>query len=393
MLLSRKAQEITPSVTIGISSKVGELKKQGIHVTNLSIGEPDFVTPENAKQAAIKAVEGNVAKYDAAAGLKELRQAIASKLQNENNLDYEFENIIVSSGAKHAITNALLATVNPGDEVIIPKPYWVSYPEMVKLVGGVPVFVDTAFKNSFKLTAEELKSAITDKTKLLFITNPSNPTGAVYTKAELEAITAVCLEHNIAILADEIYERICYVGEYTSVASLSKEIKDITITINGLSKSAAMTGWRIGYTATSVELAKAISGIQGHLVSHPSMISQYAALEAHVSCDEDMLNMVSTYKSRRDEIVKLFDDIDDISIVQPDGAFYIFMNISELRNKVNPKESLSLEVCDRLLEEHQVALVPGIAFGMDDYLRMSYATDMDTIKEGLGKLKAFVDKL
>jgi len=392
-MLSQKAKTITPSVTLGISTKVKEMKSQGIEITNLSVGEPDFNTPEKAKNAGIETINSNKTRYDAAPGLKELRIAAAKKLKVENGLDYDFENIVISSGAKHAITNALIALVDPGDEVIVPMPYWVSYPEMIKLTGGVPVFVDTAFENNFKLTADELKASITDKTKILFITNPSNPTGAVYSKDELMAIAKVCLENNIIIFADEIYERICFKDTFTSIASLSDAIKDITVIINGMSKSAAMTGLRIGYTATNKTLAKAIGSLQGHLVSHPSTISQYMALTALEECASDIEAMVETYRGRRDTCVELFNEIDEISIVEPDGAFYIFMNISKIRNKVNPKESLSLEVCDRLLNDYKLAVVPGIAFGKDDYLRMSYATDMDTIKTGISKIKTFVESL
>lgn len=389
-MLSQKAKSITPSVTLGISTKVKEMKNQGIHITNLSIGEPDFLTPEKSKQAGIDAINNNKTTYDAAAGLVDLRKAIVKKLETENNVKYDINDIVVSSGAKHAITNALIALVDPGQEVIIPKPYWVSYPEMVKLAGGVPVFVETQFNNSFKLTVEELEAAITDKTKMIFITNPSNPTGAVYNKEELLAIAEICLKNNIIILADEIYERICFDGNFTSIASLSEEIKNITVTVNGMSKSAAMTGWRIGYTATNSAVAKAIGGIQGHLVSHPSTISQYTALSALEECNADMDVMVNTYKNRRNECIEMFNQIPELSIVEPDGAFYVFINISKLRDKVNPKESLSLEVCDSLLNDFQVAFVPGIAFGLDDYLRMSFATDMDTIKEGISKLEAYI---
>lgn len=392
-MLSQKAKSITPSVTLGISTKVKEMKAEGIKVSNLSVGEPDFFTPEKAKEAGIEAIQLNKTKYDAAAGLKELRIATAKKLKVENGVDYDFDNIVISSGAKHAITNALIAVIDPGDEVIIPKPYWVSYPEMVKLTGGVPVFVDTQFENSFKLTVEELKSAVTDKTKVIFITNPSNPTGAVYTKDELESIANFCLKNNIIIFADEIYERICFKNNFTSVASLSDEIKDITVIINGMSKSAAMTGWRIGYTATNKKIAKAIGAIQGHLVSHPSTISQYTALKALEECSADIDAMVETYTKRRNECIDIFSKIDELSIVEPDGAFYIFINISKLREKVQPKESLSLEVCDSLLNDFKVAFVPGIAFGLDDYLRMSYATDMDTIKEGISKLESYIKSL
>jgi aspartate aminotransferase len=392
-MLSKKAQSMTPSVTLGISTKVKEMKAEGIEVTNLSIGEPDFYTPKNAKNAAEVAINNNKTKYDAAPGLLELRKAISKKLMVENNLMYNADEIVVSSGAKHAITNALIALVDPGQEVIIPKPYWVSYPEMVKLTGGVPVFVETQKSNNFKLTKEELEGAITDQTKVLFITNPSNPTGAVYTKEELEPIVELCIEKNIFILADEIYEKICYLDEFASIASFSDAAKEITITVNGFSKSAAMTGWRLGYTATNKTLAKAISGIQGHLVSHPCTIAQWAALEALNSCEQDMQKMVTAYKSRRDEAAELIKEIPGLSLIQPDGAFYLFVDMSSVKEKLNFTDSFSLEVCARLLEDHKLAVVPGIAFGNDDFIRISYAADINEIKTGIEKIKAFVTGL
>jgi len=392
-MLSKKVSSITPSFTIGISTKVKELKNQGIEIVNLSIGEPDFFTPESAKNSAIKAIEANKTKYDAAPGLTELRNAIVEKLKTENGLNYKTEEIVVSSGAKHAITNALIAITDPGDEIIIPKPYWVSYPEMVKLTGGTPILVDTQGSNSFKLTAEELENAITDKTKALFITNPSNPTGAVYTKDDLKGIVELCVKKDIYIIADEIYERICYLDEFTSIASFSEEAKAITITINGLSKSAAMTGWRLGYTATNAEMAKAISSIQGHLVSHPSTITQWAAVEAVQNCQADTQEMVSHYKSRRNEAIKLFGEIDELSIIEPNGAFYVMINTSELNKYLGNQESYSIEICNRLLDDHRVALVPGIAFGNDDYIRMSYAASIENVREGIKRLSDFIASL
>lgn len=392
-MLSNRTAIISPSVTIGISTKVKELKRQGIEVTNLSIGEPDFFTPESVKNAGIQAIKDNKTKYDAASGLLELKDAIVNKLKRDNSVEYDVENIVVSSGAKHSITNTLLATINPGDEVIIPKPYWTSYPEMVKLLNGVPVFVDTQKENSFKLQANELKSLISDKTKVLFITNPSNPTGSVYTKEELEPIVKICIENRIFIIADEIYEKIIFTNNFTSVASLSEEAKKITILINGLSKSASMTGWRLGYTASSKELAKAMSSIQGHLVSHPSTITQWAAVEAINNCEADTQLMVKTYKERRDEVISIFDKIDELSIIKPDGAFYIFIDISKLREYFPTTSSLSIEVSNILLNEYKLALVPGIAFGLDDYIRITYAADIDTIKEGINKIKIFISDL
>lgn len=388
-MLSKKLSSVTPSLTLGISTKVNEMKKQGISIINLSIGEPDFCTPEAAKAGGVEAIKANKTRYDAASGLSELRSAICEKLESENALNYKPDEIVVTSGAKHAITNALIAITDPGDEILIPKPFWVSYPEMVKLTGGTPVFIDTQLSNNFKVTEDELKAAVTDKTKALILTNPSNPTGAIYTKSELEAIAAICVANGICIIADEIYERICYLDSFTSIASLSEEVKKNTIIINGLAKSAAMTGWRIGYTASSKELATAMGMIQGHLVSHPATISQYAALKALTDSAADMKEMVATYKGRRDKIVELLSAIPGLKIVQPDGAFYIFMDLSPLRDKLPHGDSFSIELCNRLLEDYRVAFVPGVAFGMDNFIRMSYATDMDSITEGLEKLKDF----
>jgi aspartate aminotransferase len=388
-MLSEKAKHLTPSLTLGISTKVKELKAQGLSILDLSIGEPDFMTPQAAKNGGIYAIEHNKTKYDAAMGNLELRKAIVHKLKNENNLDYAAGDIVVTSGAKHAITNALMAITNPGDEVLVPVPYWVSYPEMVKLTGCTPVFVETTVANSFKLTLEDLKAAITPKTKAIFLTNPSNPTGVVYTKEELAPLVAYLVSQNIMILADEIYERICYLDTYTSVASLSKEAKEMTITINGTAKSLAMTGWRIGYTASTPEIATAMGSIQGHLVSHPSTISQHAALEAMKHCEPDIQEMVKVYRTRRDRALELISGISELSVVKPDGAFYVFINISSLSGKL-PGESLSMALCDELLVKHQVAFVPGIAFGNDHFIRMSYATDLATIEEALTRLKTCV---
>ncbi|MBN2794865.1 MAG: pyridoxal phosphate-dependent aminotransferase [Clostridia bacterium] len=392
-MLANRTSIISPSVTIGISTKVNELLRQGIEVTSLSIGEPDFYTPDKVKDAGIQAIKDNKTKYDAASGLLELKRAIIDKLYRDNKVTYDLDEIVISSGAKHAITNALLAIMNPNDEIIIPKPYWTSYPEMVKLLGGTPVFVNTQEANSFKLQPEELRALVSDKTKAIFITNPSNPTGAVYTKNELEAIVQICIEKRIYILADEIYEKIIFSDDFTSIASLSDLAKDITITINGLSKSASMTGWRLGYTASNKKLAKAMSAIQGHLVSHPSTISQWAAVEAINHCEEDTQNMVETYHKRRDAVIKMFEEINELSIIRPEGAFYTFINISQLRPYFENSSSLSIDVCNKLLDEYRLAVVPGIAFGLDDYIRITYAADMETIVTGIHKIKQFIQDL
>lgn len=392
-MLSTKLKTITPSFTIGISTKVQQLRQQGIDIISLSIGEPDFFTPEAAKEKAIEAIHLNKTKYDAASGLTDLRKAIQTKLLQENAITYDLDEIVVSNGAKHAITNTLIAILDYGDEVIIPKPFWVSYPEMVKLVGGTPVLLDTKKENQFKVTPAEIESVITEKTKIIFITNPSNPTGAVYTKEELQSILDICLKHNIYILADEIYEKICYASSFTSIASLSPAAKDITITVNGLSKSVAMTGWRIGYTASNKELAKAIASIQGHLVSHPSTISQWASVTALTECQEQMEVMIWTYKERRDLAVAALDKIKSLSYIYPEGAFYIFMDASTLKDKLQWKDSFSIEFSNRLLDQARVAVVPGIAFGMDDFIRISYACDTNELLEGIQRIQDFIENL
>lgn len=392
-MLADKIKTITPSFTIGISTKVKEMEREGIEVTNLSIGEPDFYTPDHAKDYGFRAISDNKTKYDSAQGLLELREAIVDKYKNEFDLYYAIDEVVVSSGAKHSITNGLTALLNPGDEVMIPVPYWVSYPEMVKLTGGVPVFVETSFENQFKVTVEDLKKYKTDKTKIIFITNPSNPTGAVYTRSELEDIVKYCYDNNIFIFADEIYEKICYINDLVPVASLSDQAKEITLTINGLSKAAAMTGWRIGYTLAPRKLSKAMATIQGHLVSHPSTVSQWAALGALTECEKDTQKMVKAYEKRRNAILEILEDFPEISVIEPNGAFYLFMNFSKLKDKIKFEDSFSLEVCDQLLTKYHLALVPGIAFGNDDFIRISYATDMRTIETCFEKLRQFIDDL
>ncbi|WP_300279406.1 pyridoxal phosphate-dependent aminotransferase [Peptacetobacter sp.] len=393
MNLSKRLDTMTPSFTIGISSKVKEMNSNGIDVLNLSIGEPDFTVPEKAKAYGKKSLDENCTKYDLVPGLKILREEIVKKLKKENNCDYSIDEIVVSSGAKNSITNALLAITNPGEEVLIPKPYWVSYPEMVKLTGGIPKFIDTKRENGFKLSKEELLNAISDNSKMLILTNPSNPTGNVYTKSELEEIVDVCYEKGIFILADEIYERICYVDGFTSVASLSEKAKEITITINGFAKSVAMTGLRLGYTASNREVAKAMSSIQGHLVSHPSLTAQYIGYGALVECEDDIKHMVSVYRSRRDILIERLDNIEHVSYIQPFGAFYMFIDLSDVSKKYNWEKSFSIEFCEEFLNKYHVAVVPGIAFGLDDYIRISYACDEDTLINATNKLEEFIDDI
>ncbi|MBK5260987.1 MAG: pyridoxal phosphate-dependent aminotransferase [Peptostreptococcaceae bacterium] len=392
-MLANIVNKITPSCTVGINAKVQELKKQGNDIINFSIGEPDFFTPDIVKESAIKAIRENKTKYDKVSGVIELRQAIVEKLQRENQLSYKTDEIVVSNGAKQSITNICIAILNLGDEVIIPAPYWVSYPEIVRITGGVPVIAMTKRNNDFKITGIELESLITDKTKMLIITNPSNPLGTVYSKAELEDIVAVCVRKGIYILSDEIYERICFANEYNSIASISEEAKKITITVNGLSKSSAMTGWRIGYTASSIEIAQAMSSIQGHLTSHPSTISQWASVMALNEGASFTRDMVEVYHQRRDAAVEILKSMPQLSFIYPMGAFYIFIDISSFHHKFPDANSFSVAFCEQLLEKAGVAVVPGKDFGADDFMRISYACEMEVLIEGLSRIKKFIENL
>lgn len=391
-MLSMRLKNITPSVTVAISSKVKEMKANGIDVISLSIGEPDFHVPEKAKEYGKKSLDENRTQYDFVQGIVELREEICKKLERENNISYTPEQIVLSSGAKNSITNVVLATTDPGDEVLLPLPYWVSYSEIIKVTNAVPVEVKTKKENNFKLTKDELLSSITDKTKLIIITNPSNPTGAVYTKDELLEIANVCVEKGIYILADEIYEKIRFNDDFVSIASLSEEIKNITITVNGFAKSAAMTGIRLGYTASNTEIAKGMSSIQSHIISHPSLTAQYIGLGALKECEEDMQHMVDTYKKRCSIITNRIDKINGVEYVKPAGAFYIFLDLSKVKENFEYKDSFSVEFCEKFLKEEKVALVPGKAFGIDEYIRISYACSEKDFLEGIDRLEKFIGK-
>lgn len=391
-MLSNRLKNITPSVTVAISSKVKEMKANGIDVISLSIGEPDFNVPEKAKEYGKKSLDENKTKYDFVAGIKELREEICKKLSRENNVDYTIDQIVLSSGAKNSLTNVLLATTDPGDEVLLPLPYWVSYSEIVKVTNAIPVEVKTKKENSFKLTKDELLAAITDKTKLIIMTNPSNPTGAVYTKDELLDIANVCVEKGIYILADEIYEKIRFDDTFVSLASLSEDIKDITITVNGFAKSSAMTGVRLGYTASNSEIAKAMTSIQSHTISHPSLTAQYIGLGALLECEEDMQYMADTYKKRCETITNRLDKVKHISYIKPSGAFYIFVDLSKVKEKYDYKDSFSVEFCQNFLDEEKVAIVPGKAFGIDEYIRISYACNEKDFLEGVDRLERYINK-
>lgn len=334
-MLSKRLETLTPSYTLEIGSKIRQLKDLNLEVIDLSIGEPNFNVPIRAKLYGIESLNNNYTRYDAVTGIKPLKEEICKKLLKDNNCTYSPEDIVVSSGAKHCLTNTLLALTNPNDEVLIPIPYWVSYPEIVKIVNAIPAFIHTSKDNSFKIKAEDLSRCISKNTKALILNNPNNPTGSIYTKNELEEIVEICYKNNIYILADEIYEKICYKDNFTSIASINNLAKDIAITINGFSKSTNMTGLRLGYTASNSSIAKAISSIQGHSISHPCITSQYIAYGALKECNSDINQFVNEYKLRRKLICAKLDSINNISYIKPYGAFYVFIDISKLKNTLS----------------------------------------------------------
>jgi Aspartate/tyrosine/aromatic aminotransferase len=396
MILSRKAQQIEPSITLAITAKAKKMKAEGIDVIGFGAGEPDFNTPEYIQEAAIKAIKAGYTKYTPASGIIELKEAIVEKFSKDNGLKYNTSQVIVSTGAKQSLANVFAATLNPGDEVIIPIPYWVSYPELVKLEEGIPVFVETKEENGFKYTIENLEKAVTDKTKIILINSPNNPTGTVYSKEELQDIANFAKEKDILILSDEIYEKLIY-GDtnHVSIASLSEDAYKRTIVINGVSKAYSMTGWRIGYAAASEELVKLMSNIQSHTTSNPNSIAQYASVAALKGDSSAMASMVAEFKNRREYMVNKINTIDSLSCIKPEGAFYVMINISKVfgkkSNNIEIKDSISFS--GELLEKEKVAVIPGIGFGMDNYIRLSYATSMENIEKGLNRIEKFVKEL
>ncbi|MEG4025964.1 pyridoxal phosphate-dependent aminotransferase [Microcoleus sp. S13C4] len=382
--LAARVGEVSPSITLAIAAKAKAMKAEGIDVCSLSTGEPDFDTPEHVKAAAKQALDEGKTKYGPVAGEPLLKAAIARKLRDDNNLNYQPENIIVTNGGKHSLYNLMMALIEPGEEVIIPAPYWLSYPEMVKLASGKPVIVRTDASTGYKITPEQLSRAITPQTKLFVLNSPSNPTGMVYTRAEIKALAEVIVDRDILVVADEIYEKIIYDGaQHVSIGSLGKEIFDRTLISSGFAKAYSMTGWRIGYLAGPIELIKATSTIQGHSTSNVCTFAQYGAIAALESSQESVETMRLAFAERRQVIFELLDAIPGISCIKPDGAFYMFVNIS--KTGMN-----SLEFCDAFLEQQQVAVIPGIAFGADDHIRLSYATDLGTIKKAVERLDKFV---
>lgn len=382
--LAARVGEVPPSITLAIAAKAKAMRAEGIDVCSLSTGEPDFDTPEHIKAAAKQALDAGKTKYGPVAGEAQLKAAIARKLHDDNNLNYQPENIIVTNGGKHSLYNLMMALIEPGDEVIIPAPYWLSYPEMVKLASGKPVIVRTDASTGYKITPEQLSRSITPKTKLFVLNTPSNPTGMVYSPAEIQALAEVIVDRDILVVSDEIYEKIIYDGaQHVSIGSLGQEIFDRTIVSSGFAKGYSMTGWRIGYLAGPMELIKATSTVQGHSTSNVCTFAQYGAIAALESSQESVEKMRLAFADRREVIFELLDAIPGISCIKPDGAFYMFVNISKTGMS-------SLEFCDAFLEQQQVAVIPGIAFGADDHIRLSYATDLGTIKKALERLDKFV---
>lgn len=396
MDLSNKAMKINPSITLEITAKAKELKESGVDVVSFGAGEPDFNTPENIIEAAIKAMKDGKTKYTPTSGILDLRKSICDKFKKDNELNYDTDQIVVSTGAKQSLANTFLAILNEGDEVIIPTPYWVSYPELVKLAGGVSVFINTNKENDYKYSVKELRNLITSKTKAILVNSPNNPTGSIYTREELTEIAELAKEYDLIIISDEIYEKLIYDNEkHISIASISKDSYERTIVINGLSKAYAMTGWRIGYSASSKEIAKLMSSVQSHVTSNINSISQYAAIEALNGPQDSIKIMIKEFEKRRNYMIDRINKIHGLSIIRPKGAFYIMVCIENYFGKKINGEIInsSLDFSKSLLNEENVAVIPGIAFGLDNYIRLSYATSMEIIEEGLNRLEKYLRKL
>ena len=396
MMLSKKALEINPSPTMAIDSKAKEMKSRGIDIISFGAGEPDFDTPLHIRDAAVKAINEGETRYTPAAGTLELKEAICDKLKTDNNLDYKPAQIVVSNGAKHSLSNILAALLDPGDEVLIPAPYWVSYPEMTRLNDGIPVPFQTRSKNGYKATLADLEKAYTNKSKVFILNSPSNPTGQIYSEAELKMIADFCCEHNIFIVADEIYEKLIYGNHcHVSIASFHEKVKNLTIVVNGVSKSYAMTGWRIGYTASSPEIAAAMGNIQSHTTSNPNSIAQKAALAALRGPQKCVEDMRLAFEKRLIYMYERIRSMPLLEALEPQGAFYLFAEISGTIGK-NFEGNLidgSDSFAAFLLESQNVAVVPGTGFGAPNHVRLSLATSMDNIAEGLDRIEAFIAEL
>lgn len=396
MDLSKKVQKIEPSVTLAITAKAKEMKENGIDVISFGAGEPDFNTPENIINAAIKAMQDGNTKYTSVNGILPLREAICKKFRDDNNLEYKPSQIVVSTGAKQSLANAFLAILNPDDEVIVPNPYWVSYPELIRLADGKPVFVEGDEASSYKFNKEILEKAVTEKTKAIILNSPNNPTGTIYTKEELIEIAEFAKKYDLIIVSDEMYEKLIYDGKkHISIASISSDAYERTIVINGLSKSYAMTGWRLGYCGATEKLAKIMTNVQSHMTSNVCSITQYAAIEALNGPQDKVNEMILEFEKRRNYMEKTLEEINGLSIIKPEGAFYIMINIDKCLGKEIDGEIIkdSMDFSAKLLEHEKVAVIPGKAFGLDNYVRVSYATSMELIEKGLERINKFINKL
>lgn len=396
MIISQRARKVSPSPTLAMAAKAKQMRAEGIDVVSFDAGEPDFDTPQHIKDAACKSLQEGFTKYTPVAGTPDLKKAICEKLKADNGLDYEPSQIIVSLGAKHSIYNAVLATIDPGDEVIIPAPYWVSYPEIVKMAEGVPVYVETDESTGFTVPIERLKKAITPKTRMLILNSPSNPTGGVYDRRQIEEIAQLAVEKGFYVLSDEIYEKIIYDGrEHVSIASLGTEIKKLTITVNGFSKAYSMTGWRLGYVAAEKEIVDAMEAIQSHSASNMVSFTQPAAVAALKGPQDVVDKMVAEFDRRRKYIVERLNAIDGIECTMPGGAFYVFPNVSGLFGRKYEDKVIdgSDAFCAFALEKARIATVAGSGFGADNYVRFSYATSIENIEKGMDRLAEAVAKL
>lgn len=393
MSLSKRAELISPSPTLAIAARAKAMKAEGIDVIGFSAGEPDFDTPSYIKKAAKKALDEGFTKYTPVSGIEGLKKAICQKLKEENNLEYDTSEIIVSCGAKHCLYNTFQVLCQEGDEVVLPVPYWVSYAEQIKLAGAKPILIETSEEDGFKISPSQLEQAITSKTKLFLINSPNNPTGVVYSKKELEALKEIVVRKGVYVISDEIYEKIIYDNrEHISIASLGPEIRKLTILINGVSKTYSMTGWRIGYAAGEKRIIGAMSSLQSHSTSNPTSIAQKAAVAAIGEQTEAVEKMVFEFRKRRDYVVERLKEIPGISCLRPEGAFYVFINISKMLKKRYNGEIIgdSVHLAELLLKQARVALVPGAAFGADNYVRLSYAASMNDIREGLARIEKFI---
>ncbi len=396
LTLSKKAAAVKPSSTLAITAKAKTLKAQGIDVVGFGAGEPDFNTPENICNAAIEAINSGFTKYTPASGIDDLKKAISVKFKNFNNLDYATNQIVVSNGGKHSLTNVFTAILNPEDEVIIPAPYWLSYPEIVKLAGGVPVYVNGPKEQGYKVNVEQLQAVTTSKTKALVLNTPNNPTGVIYTKEELEKIAEYVVKNDIYVVADEMYENLVYNGQkHVSIASLNEEIYKRAITVSGLAKSYAMTGWRIGYTGSSVEIAKLMGSVQSHQTSNPNSIAQKAAVEALTGDQSTVQMMLEAFDERRKFMIEKASKIPYISFVEPLGAFYLFIDVSEILTKKYKGNVVgdTSEMARILIEDYNVAVVPCADFGFPNNIRLSYAISIELIDKGLTRFENFVNEL